>query len=173
MPQPPPAVAAPRPLRTDGARAARVVEPRAQAFAVFESKLRIPVVAPDAVSRTGLVNRLRADRSHRLATVVAPAGYGKTTVLAQWAARDERPFAWVSLDDRDNEPLVLLRHLAAAFDRVAPLDPALLDSLDALERSVWLAAAPRLAAAVASSPRPFVAVLDGGDALRRGQARTS
>ena len=65
--------------------------------------------APRAsASRTALVNRLRAARSHPLTTLVAPAGYGKTTVLSQWATRDGRAFARVSLDERDSDPLVLL-----------------------------------------------------------------
>src|SRR5690349_22265413 len=103
-------------------RPARPVRPRTTLpFAVFESKLAIPEPRPGAVSRVGLINRLRTERS-RLVTVIAAAGYGKTTLLAQWAARDERPFAWVSLDRRDRDPIVLLRHVAAALDRVSPLD---------------------------------------------------
>ena len=96
---------------------AAVAPPAPQRFAVFESKLRAPALRPGLVSRAGLVNRLRAARSVRLATLVAPAGYGKTTLLAQWAARDERPFVWLSVDARDNDPLLLVRHLAT---RVRP-----------------------------------------------------
>lgn len=54
-----------------------------------------------AVWRAALVNRLRAARSYPLATVVAPTGYGKTTLLRQWAARDERPFIWLGPDRGD------------------------------------------------------------------------
>ena len=50
-------------------------------------------------------------------SVVAPSGYGKTTLLAQWAARDGRAFAWVSVHERDNDPKVLLSYVAAALDR--------------------------------------------------------
>ena len=89
----------------------------------------MPPLEAGTVSRTGVVNRLRAERALRLATVVAPAGYGKTTLLAQWAARDERPFVWLSLDERDNDPLTLLRHLAAALDRVEPLDASIGEGL--------------------------------------------
>jgi LuxR family maltose regulon positive regulatory protein len=53
-------------------------------------------------------------------TVVAPAGYGKTTLLALWAAADDRPFAWLSLDAHDNDPIILLTHLAVALDRIRP-----------------------------------------------------
>jgi LuxR family maltose regulon positive regulatory protein len=146
------------------------VAPPTPGFAVFESKLRTPALRPGLVSRAGLVNRLRATRTVRLATLVAPAGYGKTTLLAQWAARDERPFVWLSVDGRDNDPLLLVRHLATAFDRVETLDPTVLDALEAPGPSVWEDAAPRLAAAVASHRSPFVAVLDDADAIRRGDS---
>jgi LuxR family maltose regulon positive regulatory protein len=58
---------------------------------------RPPPVRPGMVPRSRLVRRLRACREVPLALVVAPAGYGKSTLLAEWAARDERPFAWLSL----------------------------------------------------------------------------
>ena len=57
----------------------------------------------------------------RCVAMVAPAGYGKTTVLAQWAARDPRPFAWVAVDARDDDPAHLLTHVAAAVERALDL----------------------------------------------------
>ena len=98
--------------------------------------------------------------------VVAPAGYGKTTLLSQWAARDARPFAWVSVDERDNDPFVLLQHVAAALDRIEPLGA---DVTEAFERPgpVWDAIVPRLSAELSSRTSPFVLVLDGADALER------
>ncbi len=77
--------------------------------------LRPPVTRAESVVRTALVNRLRASGAP-LVTVTAPAGYGKTTLLAQWAARDERRFAWVRLDD-DADPRILARDLAVALDQ--------------------------------------------------------
>src|SRR5688500_7213005 len=87
---------------------------------VFEAKLRAPVVRPGSVSRAPLVNRLRAARSRSLVTVLAPAGYGKTTVLAQWAEHDRRPFAWISIDDDDNDPVTFSRCIARALSQVQP-----------------------------------------------------
>jgi LuxR family maltose regulon positive regulatory protein len=55
-------------------------------------------------------------RDHPLALLVAPAGYGKTTTLLEWAQHDERPFAWVALDRADNEPDHLLASVARATD---------------------------------------------------------
>jgi LuxR family maltose regulon positive regulatory protein len=139
-------------------------------FDVFELKLRPPEPGPTAVSRIGVVNRLWTERSRRLATVVAPAGYGKTTVLAQWAARDERAFAWLTLDERDNDPATLLRHLGRSLHRVGALDQTVLAALERPGASVWTSAGPRLAAALASRRRAFVLVLDDADRLRPGEA---
>jgi LuxR family transcriptional regulator, maltose regulon positive regulatory protein len=86
---------------------------------VVEAKVRVPSPPPWAVSRTPLVNRLRAS-SASLVTLIAPAGYGKTTLAAQWAARDRRLFAWLSVDECDDDPALLLGRLAAALDRICP-----------------------------------------------------
>ena len=144
--------------------------PRAHDLDVVESKLRPPGARPGEVSRTALVNRLRVERAAPVVLLVAPAGYGKTTVLAQWAARDERPFAWLSLDERDNDPLVLLRHLAATLGRVAAVDASTLDALGHPGGSVWTRAVPRLARTVARLEQPVVLVLDGLQCLRAGEA---
>jgi LuxR family transcriptional regulator, maltose regulon positive regulatory protein len=127
---------------------------------VVPGKLRVPAPRPGCVTRTALVNRLRAARSFPVISVVAPAGYGKTTLLAQWIERDKRPCAWVSVDDRDNDPLVLLRGLAAALDELAPLEARLVEALRRPGRSVWTKLVPRLAEAIASFPTPPIVVLD-------------
>ena len=63
--------------------------------------------------------------------VSAPAGYGKTTLLAQLISRERRPVAWVSVDEGDNDPVALLLHVAVAVDRVLPLTPAVFAMLSA------------------------------------------
>jgi LuxR family maltose regulon positive regulatory protein len=134
-------------------------------FDFVTSKVRAPLVNADSVPRIGLVNRLRATRSSALVLVTAPAGYGKTTLLAQWAARDERPFAWVSIDSRDNDPVILLRHIAVALARAGAVDPAVFAPLRSPGRTLWRVGLPRLAAAIAAPSRPFVMVLDEADLL--------
>ena len=57
---------------------------------------------------------MRANASASLFSVTAPGGYGKTTLLAQWAARGAGRVAWLSLDERDNDPETLLAYIAAA-----------------------------------------------------------
>ena len=150
------AVGARRAERKRGAAKAAVNLP----FDVVESKLHVPVLRPGVVSRTALVNRLRVTTDCPVVAVTAPAGYGKTTLLAQWAARDKRAFAWVSIDERDNDPVVLLRHLAAAIHQVEALDARVLNALRSPGKSMWAAAIPRLGSALASRERPLVLVLD-------------
>ena len=96
--------------------------------------------------------------------VAAPAGSGKTTLLSQWAERDARPFAWVSVDERDNDPFVLLKHVAAALDRIEPLGAHVTEAFEQPEGPIWDAIVPRLSAEL-SSRAPFVFVLDNADAL--------
>jgi LuxR family transcriptional regulator, maltose regulon positive regulatory protein len=139
-------------------------------FDVIDSKVRVPPVRDGTVSRVGLVNRLRTTTSIPIVLIAAPAGYGKTTLLAQWAAREERHVAWVTLDDRDNDPLALVRHVAVAMGGIRPLPSSLLEALGTPGASVWARALPRLAAAVESAPDPFVLVLDGADLIREREA---
>jgi len=73
-----------------------------------------------------------------VALLVAPAGYGKTTLLSEWDSQDERPFAWVGLDASDNDPERLMAHIACALN---PIQPVRLDVFEALSeaRAVVLA----------------------------------
>jgi LuxR family transcriptional regulator, maltose regulon positive regulatory protein len=139
--------------------------PAQTSFDFLESKIRVPALRPGIVSRTALVNRLRVTTAEAAATVVAPAGYGKTTLLAQWAERDSRTLAWVTLDERDNDPIVLLRHIAAALEVEEPIEARLLDALEKPGASIWTRALPRLAKELAQRG-PIVLVLDDFNLLR-------
>ena len=81
--------------------------------------------APGDRVPAALVDRLLASHHVPVVCVVAPAGYGKTTLLSQWAEQRGRT-AWVSLDERDNDPEILLACAAAALDQVEAIDPELL-----------------------------------------------
>jgi LuxR family transcriptional regulator, maltose regulon positive regulatory protein len=153
-------------LRGLGAKTILVdVDERALPFDVLESKLLAPTGRPENVSRTALVNRLRAAGAFPVVLVTAPGGYGKTTLLAQWAERDARPFAWVTVDERDNDPFVLLKHVAAALDRIEPLGANVLQAFDRAHDTIWDAVAPRLSSELSTRAASFVIVLDGVDAL--------
>jgi LuxR family transcriptional regulator, maltose regulon positive regulatory protein len=134
-------------------------------FDVVASKLHAPVLRSGTVARTGLVNRLRASHAPVM-TVTAPAGYGKTTLVAQWTARHPDRFAWISVDERDDDAVVLLRELAAAVHALAPLERSVLEALAAPSPSMWASALPRLGAALSEFEGGLVVVLDDAHRLR-------
>ena len=95
-------------------------ERAARAPYVVPTKLRAPPVKDGLLQRPDLLQRLRSGREGTLTLVCAPAGYGKTTLLAQWAAADadRTAFAWVSLDARDSDPARLWSHVISALQEV-------------------------------------------------------
>ena len=124
------------------------------------------LVAPirdGAVSRAGLVNRLRAERAP-VVLLAAPAGYGKTTLLAQWAERDPREFAWLRLGPGDGDPDTLLRLLVDAVDAVAGVDAAVRDAVSREPVRAGLVAR-RLGRRLLSRAAPLVIVLDNVEEL--------
>jgi LuxR family maltose regulon positive regulatory protein len=112
------------------------------------------------VSRETLISSLEGPRAPPVVFVCAGPGWGKTTLLAQWASRSERPLAWVSADERDNDPIVFLTYLAIALDRVAALDAGVFEALASPGVSIEGMVVPRLGAALATMERPIVLVVD-------------
>jgi LuxR family maltose regulon positive regulatory protein len=154
----------------------RIVEPRHGSRAVFDlvaSKLRRPVIRPGTVRRSSLIGRLAQDDARLIVSVVAPAGYGKTTLLSQWAERNGRAFAWVSVDEGDNDPKVLLTYVAEALDAVEPIGERVFDALASPGSSVPGSVVPRLGSAFASMISPVVLVLDGVHLLRNSECRAA
>jgi LuxR family maltose regulon positive regulatory protein len=93
------------------------------------SKLSAPPRRPGIVDRPILLNHLRNLSHPGVVLVSAPAGYGKTTLLALWREFDERPFGWVTLDSADNDPVVLVASVLAALDPILHLDPDIRNAL--------------------------------------------
>jgi LuxR family transcriptional regulator, maltose regulon positive regulatory protein len=129
-------------------------------FDLVASKLRGPLIRPGTVPRSALIERLAQGDSRPLVSVVAPAGYGKTTLVSQWAERNGQAFAWVSVDEADNDPKVLLSYVAEALDAVEPVDARVFGALASPGSSVPGSVVPRLGAALASMSSPVVLVLD-------------
>ena len=128
-------------------------------FDLAEVKLAPPSPRPGTVAKEAVIGQLSAG-DVRVATVVAPAGYGKTTLLARWAQADPRPFAWVALDERDDDPVVLLRYVAAAIHRVEPVRPEVFAALSGPGASAWATRVSRLGSALAAREDPLVLALD-------------
>lgn len=136
-----------------------------------EAKLRPPTVRDGMVPRTAVVKRLEAAPDVPVISVVAPAGYGKSALVEQWAARTHRRVAWLSLEEDDNDPAVLLRYLGAALDRIGPIDTSMLQTRAVPGTSVATIVARRVAASLASIPAPVAIVLDNTEALRNDRCR--
>jgi LuxR family maltose regulon positive regulatory protein len=83
---------------------------------LLATKLHVPGPRPGFVARPRLTEAL----SGGLLLVCAPAGFGKTALLADWLRSDGRPVAWLSLDVGDNDPVRFWRHVVAALDRARP-----------------------------------------------------
>ena len=120
-----------------------------------------------------MVERLARDDLHPVVSVVAPAGYGKTTLLSQWAERNGQAFAWVAVDDRDNDPKVLLTYIAEALDRVEPVGQRVFDALASPTSSVPGSVVPRLGAAFSAMTAPVVLVLDDVHLLHNSECRAA
>jgi LuxR family transcriptional regulator, maltose regulon positive regulatory protein len=130
-----------------------------------EPTSRRPSFRPGLVPRERLVARLGAAGDVPLVLVVAPAGYGKTTALAEWAEQDDRAFAWIGLQPEDGEPARLLRSIALALDEIEPV------GREVFIRSAQRGEGPdmltqRLARSLAARRRPFVLVLDDAHVIR-------
>ena len=84
------------------------------------TKLYIPPPRPKIVLRPRLIERLNEGLcSRKLTLISAPAGFGKTTLVSEWVAGCERPVAWLSLDEGDNDPARFLTYLVAALQTIA------------------------------------------------------
>jgi LuxR family transcriptional regulator, maltose regulon positive regulatory protein len=100
--------------------AARSGVAAAERAVLLATKLHVPGPRPGFVPRPRLVQALGEGLARRLILVCAPAGFGKTVVLADWAPSGNRPVAWLSLDAGDNDPVRFWRYTVAALDRARP-----------------------------------------------------
>lgn len=134
-----------------------------------ESRFFLPAVRPNVVSRERLVRIFQND-AFRVLLVSAPAGFGKTTAAAEWARRSETPVAWLSLEERDNDPTQFMNALIAAIHRAKK------DAVEGVFRSLQsyptLPAQSALAALIQrleARPAPLALVLDDYQVISSSQ----
>jgi LuxR family transcriptional regulator, maltose regulon positive regulatory protein len=145
-----------------GPYAVRALRPRQRPTLgrrVLESKLTPPARRPGCVTRAGLVNRLRVEYAARVVSVSAPPGYGKTTLVGDWARRDGRRFAWYTIDDAD-DAYDFVAHLTSSVSSLREGSFAAPAAFDRLDERVTLLARSLEAA------EPSVIVLDDVDLLQ-------
>jgi LuxR family transcriptional regulator, maltose regulon positive regulatory protein len=119
----------------------------------------------DRPSLGGLVERPRLldgleQSTASLVLLNAPTGYGKSVLLAQWAARDPRPFASITLGDAHNDPVLLLERVVEALDRIEPVADDVAVALGAPEPDLEGVVLPRLGRAIEARETAAVLVLD-------------
>jgi LuxR family transcriptional regulator, maltose regulon positive regulatory protein len=132
---------------------------------VLASKLRAPTPRSEQVIRPRLLEILGNTIDRKITLVSAPAGYGKTTLLAQWshAVGDSLSFAWLSLDEQDNDPIRLWRHIVEALHLAAPEEDVGADVLVGVGvagRSLIETSLPMLINVLAALDRRLILVLD-------------
>src|SRR5213082_699009 len=86
---------------------------------ILATKLYIPRLRPNVVSRPRLLERLNEGLHRKLTLIAAPAGFGKTTLVSEWVEGIERATAWLSLDEGENDPARFLAYLVAALQTIA------------------------------------------------------
>ncbi len=117
------------------------------------------------------LDRLGTSPDVPVVSIVAPPGYGKSALLSQWADETQRRVAWVSIEAEDNDPAVLLAYIAAALDRVQPIDVDVLRTRAPPGTSVAATVARRIAATMSGMVDPVTLVLDHTDLLHNHQCR--
>ena len=137
------------------------------------SKSGWPPTRPGTVWRSLLMERLAQADLPPIVSVVAPSGFGKTTLLSQWAERDGLAFAWVPVEEADNDPKVLLSRIARVLDAVEPIDRQVFGALTSPGSSIPGLVVPRLGSAMMSRTSPIALVLDDVHVLRNSECRAA
>jgi LuxR family maltose regulon positive regulatory protein len=127
------------------------------------TKLSVPRLRSTTIERTTLLDRLTSHRGAVL--VVAPPGFGKSTLLGQWRQAAEVPQAWVSLDAADNDPVLFWNYIVAGLQAVEPSLPLTPPAGPLGERDFVDAIVPRLLNELASLESDVVLVLDDYHAI--------
>jgi LuxR family transcriptional regulator, maltose regulon positive regulatory protein len=148
-------------LRVDATASTRGTVTARRSQVVLRAKLHEPRLRPEWVLRKHVLRGVEMAPPAGVVLITAPAGYGKSTVLAQWKSRDRRPFAWVSLDSSDNDVVRFWTYVVEAFQQVVPT----LGGSDLIGRIhrpsvVRDSVVPRILNQLAESPEDVVLVLD-------------
>ena len=145
---------------------------------VLKPKLRAPLPRPEQIVRRGLLEFLHDGLERKVSIISAPTGYGKTTLLAHWRQVEEADlsFAWVSLDEQDDDPVRLWRHIVESLRRVVPEEDfgaEVLVRMSAVGQSYVEVTLPTLINEIAELSHPVLLVLDDYQSISAGEVHES
>src|SRR5829696_707809 len=146
---------------------------------IVKPKLTAPVPRPEQLARPRLLEPLRsASEYNKITLISAPAGYGKTTLLTQWreAEKASLPFAWVTLDEQDNDPVRLWSHVVEAVRQVVPEEDFAADvigTMSTVAQGLVETTLPMFINALAELPQRVVLVLDDYQFITQNDCRES
>ncbi len=135
---------------------------------LLEAKFLVPRRHGGTLRRARLLRLLRTAADLPVISIVAPPGYGKSSLLAQWATFNPRPVAWLTVDDSDNDPVVFLTDLAYAIDRREALGKDLFSAIAADTVSHRTVVGRLLAAMARPRERITIAIDDAQRITSRG-----
>src|SRR5438067_7045713 len=131
---------------------------------ILATKLYLPRLRPNVVSRPRLLERLNEGLHRKLTLISAPAGFGRTTLVSAWVEASARPrtrTAWLSLDEGDNDPARFLAYLVAALQTIAAhIGEGVLGALQSPQPPPTEAILMALLNEITTLPDNFVLVLD-------------
>ena len=133
---------------------------------LLQVQLRPPPIRPGVVDRTKLIDRLTAARDARTVTIVAPPGYGKTTLMSLWKEHETRPTGWLTLDRYDNDPAILHANIVAALQHSGMLSEEPAGELLVPSDLVISHGVARVANALDSQDAAGVLMLDHAETIR-------
>jgi LuxR family maltose regulon positive regulatory protein len=139
----------------------RPAAPLRERDTLLATKLRVPRGRADLLARPGLLRRLEEATDRELLLVSAPPGFGKSTLLGEWARHSRRAVAWLSLDPEDNDPARFWRYVVAAIEPIHPgLEERVVPLLHAPDPPAPEVVAAAIVNELAADRRPFALVLD-------------
>jgi LuxR family transcriptional regulator, maltose regulon positive regulatory protein len=128
---------------------------------LLTTKLYVPHARTGLVLRQRLVEKLNAGMNCRLTLVSAPAGFGKTTLVSEWVAGCDRPVAWLSLDEADNDPVRFISYLISALQTIkVDIGGGLLTALQSPQPPKTELILLNLLNEITSVPEHFILILD-------------
>jgi len=90
------------------------------AIPLVATKIKVPPVRENRVLRPRLLTQLNKGLNRSLSLISSPAGFGKTNLLSEFAVKSDRPAAWFSIDEEDDDPIRFLSYLIASLESIRP-----------------------------------------------------